>query len=376
MESGHWDFLAVRYAAVSRALALQCQREPDLYGVVVEGAYCFQDMMLGRLLQLAGPETTFIVLSERPGLFAMAGPNIRHDELVFGGRLVDLVPTLLAIFGLPAGADMRGRVLVEAFREPVEPARIPTWEPGPGEPPAPDAPDISAAIRQLAALGYSERIDGQALRELEAARAEEAFTLGCVHLFAGHAVEAIAPFEEAIRRGTERPEAEWYLAQAYIEAGRAADARDLVERALAGRPDHPYANLLRANLAIAERDFGRALASLRLADECPRQNPTVRLLVGRVNLALRQWDAAERAFREALADDAGALAHAGLAEALLGRGADREAAGAALDAIAIDFDLPAAHHALGVALSRMGETRRAEKAFAVCRALRPATGMA
>src|SRR6185436_6055448 len=101
---------------------------------------------LGRLVELAGPETTFIVLSDhgfqsdhlRPaqsanvvdwhrayGMIAMAGPGIKTDELVFGGGLLDVAPTVLALFGLPAGEDMPGRVLTEAFSEPMTPPRIP-----------------------------------------------------------------------------------------------------------------------------------------------------------------------------------------------------------------------------------------------------------
>jgi hypothetical protein len=36
----------------------------QLYRHVVNGVYCFDDLMLGRLIELAGPDTTFIVLSD------------------------------------------------------------------------------------------------------------------------------------------------------------------------------------------------------------------------------------------------------------------------------------------------------------------------
>ena len=74
----------------------------DLYKDVVRGAYRFHDMMLERLLQLAGPETTVILCSDhgfesgsqRPhgiprepagpavwhrqyGILVMAGPGIK-----------------------------------------------------------------------------------------------------------------------------------------------------------------------------------------------------------------------------------------------------------------------------------------------------------
>ena len=131
----------------------------ELYRDVIDGVYCFQDMMLGRLIELAGPDTAFLVLSDhgfqaghrRPGgdfemsvekaiewhrshgMLAMAGPGIRHDELVFGAGLLDVAPTVLTLLGLPVGKDMQGRVLAEAFDRPVEPAAIETWDSVDGE---------------------------------------------------------------------------------------------------------------------------------------------------------------------------------------------------------------------------------------------------
>ena len=40
----------------------------------------------------------------------------------------DLTPTILALFGLPVGQEMDGRVLVQAFDEVPQVERIPRWE--------------------------------------------------------------------------------------------------------------------------------------------------------------------------------------------------------------------------------------------------------
>ena len=58
----------------------------------------------------------------------MRGPGIRKDEWVWGANLLDVVPTVLHLLGLPVGEDMDGRVLLEAFEETGRPARIPSWE--------------------------------------------------------------------------------------------------------------------------------------------------------------------------------------------------------------------------------------------------------
>ncbi len=94
-----------------------------MYKEVVKSAYRFHEMMLERLLDLAGPETTVIFCSDhgfesgsqRPrgtprepagpaawhrqyGIFVMAGPGIRRDERIYGLSLIDLAPTVLTLF--------------------------------------------------------------------------------------------------------------------------------------------------------------------------------------------------------------------------------------------------------------------------------------
>ena len=96
-------------------------------------------MMLERLLELAGPETTVILCSDhgfesgsqRPrgtprepagpavwhrqyGIFVMAGAGIRRDERINGASLIDVAPTVPYHFSvLPIGEDMDGRPLLK-----------------------------------------------------------------------------------------------------------------------------------------------------------------------------------------------------------------------------------------------------------------------
>ena len=62
------------------------------------------------------------------GILAMAGPGIKQDELLHGAGILDITPTLLAMFGLPVGDDMDGKVLAGAFEEPPPVQSIPSWE--------------------------------------------------------------------------------------------------------------------------------------------------------------------------------------------------------------------------------------------------------
>src|SRR5436305_6733171 len=97
------------------------------------GIYRFHDLMLQRLLELAGPEAHILIVSDhgfesgarrprervepakwhRPqGIFVLHGPGIRADERIEGATLLDVAPTALTLLGLPIGDDMEGKPLM------------------------------------------------------------------------------------------------------------------------------------------------------------------------------------------------------------------------------------------------------------------------
>jgi predicted AlkP superfamily phosphohydrolase/phosphomutase/predicted Zn-dependent protease len=210
MQNEPWDFATVYFNAVDHLshpfmkyhpprLPWIDERKFEIYSEVITGVYRFHDMLLGVLMALAGPEAHVIVMSDhgfepgalrlkniprepagiaaqhRPlGMIAMCGPGIKRDQRIYGGSLLDICPTLLALFGLPVGQDMDGRVLVEAFDVPPEVATIPSWDSVPGEdgrhPPNMRLDPVAAAesLQQLVDLGYIEAPSSdsqQAVRE-------------------------------------------------------------------------------------------------------------------------------------------------------------------------------------------------------------------
>src|SRR5206468_3012433 len=115
------------------------------------------DEVLGRLIA-AAPGRTVMVVSDhgfrngddRPtdylpyttgqpvewhkeyGIFVLSGPGARRGALLEKASVYDVAPTLLYLGGLPAGEDMKGRVVEEAI-DPAElaknrPRRIPSYE--------------------------------------------------------------------------------------------------------------------------------------------------------------------------------------------------------------------------------------------------------
>src|SRR4029077_1056746 len=91
------------------------------------------------------------------GVFVAAGPGLKADSIIHGASLLDITPTILAMFGLPVGRDMEGKVLVNAFEKLPEIERIPSWEevddpsagPRVGKPLADDPQAAAAALQQL-----------------------------------------------------------------------------------------------------------------------------------------------------------------------------------------------------------------------------------
>jgi len=196
LEAEPWDFAAVYFDTIDHAghrfmrfhpprQARVPEREFELYRDVVANVYRHHDAMLGRYLELAGAETHVILVSDhgfhsdeqRPqwipaepagpasehrhfGIIVMAGPGLREGEQIHGSSVLDVAPTVLAVFGLPVGQDMDGTPQVQAWTQPPEVRRIASWDdvPGPDGRHPPEAgcdPRAAAAqLEQLVALGY------------------------------------------------------------------------------------------------------------------------------------------------------------------------------------------------------------------------------
>jgi predicted AlkP superfamily phosphohydrolase/phosphomutase len=156
-----------------------------LYSGVLAACYRWHGAMLGRLLELAGPDVTTIIVSDHGfetgarrtpdlpaeltgptqdhrqfGVIAMAGAGIKTDERIFGASLLDIAPTVLHLFGMPVGRDMDGKVLLAALDNPAPVQRLDSWDAVDGDagthPPgsAMDPLDAVEAMKQLQALGY------------------------------------------------------------------------------------------------------------------------------------------------------------------------------------------------------------------------------
>jgi predicted AlkP superfamily phosphohydrolase/phosphomutase/Flp pilus assembly protein TadD len=415
MARGDWRYTVVHYDLLDRVshvfMAYRAPAHPDVpiadcdtYGDVVTAGYVFADMMLARLLELAGDDSAVVVVSDhgfrsgrwRPatagrgrgavnwhrqqGIFVMRGPGVQRDEWIWGASLLDVAPTLLVLLGLPVGADMDGRPLLQAFDERVPVQTIPSWETAdsarvvPSRLTAPDAAEARLELVRLVEQGYLDARDTTGDDAAARAAVELSLTEARVHVEADHPHQALPLLRDLHDR---HPNVDVYsleLASVLQQLGELDECRRLVEEVIGRGLPSPDMHRLQASLLFAEGRFEHALDHLFLAEQSEPDDVRIHCTIGETYLKLERWEEAERAFLRALDLDEGlARAHHGLAVMCLGRRRWQDAAEAALKAVGLDACRPLAHYHLGVALARLGEVDGATRAFEMCLRLRPGT---
>jgi predicted AlkP superfamily phosphohydrolase/phosphomutase/Tfp pilus assembly protein PilF len=168
-----------RAQGLSGELAEQQRR----YGDAVEQVYQLADRIVGEYMEAAGKDATLIVLSDHgfqlgelqedpsktrdmrrvsekfhreEGILYMWGRKVKQNARFDGAKLVDVVPTVLALSGLAPARDMPGRVLTEGLDLKVPGPRVASYEKG-GAATAVAATDTSAnpeIMERLKSLGY------------------------------------------------------------------------------------------------------------------------------------------------------------------------------------------------------------------------------
>ncbi len=280
-----WDYMAVYYDGIDHFghgfMKYHPPRQPwvkeedfELYKEVIESGYRFHDMMLGVLMQLAGDDTTIMLISDhgfepgnlRPqsipnepagpaaehspyGIFVLRGPGIQKGERIYGASLLDIAPTILHLYGLPVGRDMDGKVLVNCFEDEQQVAFIDSWEDvegehGDGRHPKGAQLDVAESresLKQLVDLGYIDEPNPDQ----------------------GKAID------ETIR------ELQYNLAQAYMDGGRYTEAAKILQKQWDRWPN--------------ESRFGTKLLSCHLAlEEAEKSRATFDLLIERKKVAVQE----------------------------------------------------------------------------------------
>jgi tetratricopeptide (TPR) repeat protein len=407
-----WDFMAVYYRTVDEISHFFMPYHPprmegipeadfELYKQVVTGIYKLHDLFLCRLMQLAGPDTAIVLVSDhgfhsdhlrpkftprvpagitvwhRPqGVFIASGAGFKRDELVYGARLLDIAPTILHWFGLPVGADMEGRVLEEIFDGPKRPVEtVPTWETGDDSQrkrkslgPGAD----KALLEQFVALGYIDEIPddpGQAAAETNR---ENDWNIARACMYGQRYEQALPLLENCFHAAPFRTDYAQVLATCQMQLGLLDEADATVAKAAETFGRTEQADLVRASIAIQKEDFHAALEALERVREKSPGEVQLQLMLAQSYQALRRFSDAETAARAVLAADP----HNAQAFLVLARGflhADRaeEAADAAAECIGLQFGNPQGHFLLGAALASREQFEEAVRPLENCLTLAP-----
>ena len=410
-KSEPWHFLGVYFQALDElghhfmpyhppVLAGIDAREAAIHGQVMEMGCRFHDRMLGHLIELAGPDTTVIVVSDhgfesgpqrpgtvandhttmagwhrRYGVVAMAGPGIVAGERLYGSSVLDIAPTVLHLLGLPVGADMDGKVLLSAMEQPGTVERRDSWD----EVWSPTVPrggrsgaEEQAAMEQLAALGYLEAPapDVGAARDL--ARREIAYNRISSLVDAGKAAEAVPLARELAAECPSERRHQLKSIQTLLAARQPAEAQLALADLEARLGPCSATQRMTAHCLVALRRPVEAMAHFREAEALGGPNPLLHEHIGSILLQQRQWKDAENRFRAALALEADRPhSFVGLARALVRQDRDAEALDAALDAVGLLHFLPIGHFQLGAILAKMGDYDRAAQSFETGLSMQP-----
>ena len=398
-----WDFMAVYYRAIDEIshhfmhyhpprLAGIPDEDFEIYQHVVRATYRAHDMMLQRLLHLAGPETTVILVSDhgfhsdhlRPeftprvpagitvwhrnqGILLAKGPGIAPGRHLYGARLLDITPSILHHFGLPCGADMEGRVLQELFSEARALQSIPTWEDPGGTKKrrgSLSAGESKELLDQFVALGYIDAVSDDPTEAAEGTARENKWSLARAYLHTGKHEAALPLLEACFTAVPERTDFAQTLARTQLALGLADEAGETLAICLESLGNTATAHLLQGRICYEKGQHAQALVHLAAArSQAPRSVPVLELSC-RAYAVLKCWkDAHDTAELLCNIDPTNVQAFVTLTRCHLRNSQPEAAVETALAAISLQFASPRAHQLLGRALVLLGEWEPAQKAL-------------
>ncbi len=289
MQNEPWDLCSVYYDAIDHFghgfMKFHPPQKPSIsdedyriFNYVIEAGYRYHDMMLGTLMDLAGEDTTIILLSDHGfhpddlrltnipdepagpaaehrqfGIFVASGPGLKKDERLYGANLLDICPTLLHLFDLPVGEDMDGKVLTNIYQDKPGPiAAIPTWDIVPGDHGMHPVDrqispqDSQDALNQLIALGYIDQPDQDKSVALKKTTRELDYNLAQAYLDGGLYTQAAELLDKLYQEWPLEHRFGFQLSIAYKALGHADKIRETVTKIIERRTE--VANEARATI--------------------------------------------------------------------------------------------------------------------------------
>jgi tetratricopeptide (TPR) repeat protein len=364
------------------------------------------------------------------GIFCLGSPGVLRGERIYGASVLDIAPTILHLFGLPAGKDMDGKVLINAFADRRLPPRIPSWDEVPGEDGrhAPgeqyDGASAAESLKQLVALGYIAPPGDDERKTVEKCVQENRYNLARAWMDAGSPANAAEILRDLIAQDQEQGRFHHHLFECLLQRGdwkEAKEALDAFDRAAADfapraarelerrRTEKPDRDLVAERGETQEREIyeRRELAEKAGGFGLQRLMLRCRLAGAQSSKTQHEQKAAARELLEQLAAQAGARRHLTLflaqnflaledreralefarrarradpesweamtLEARIHHAAGRhnEAVNCAIESLSLVYFQPVLHYILGLSLRRLGDEERAAEEFRVALAQAP-----
>ncbi len=377
-------------------LAGTSRQEMELFGGIVDRYYERQDRFLGEIVQAAGNDCDFLVVSDhgfksdnnRPpnsdstieagkaadwhtpvGVFVAAGPDFKVATELGAASVLDVAPTVLALFGMPVARDMDGQPLSEALKQDFLTGHPVAWIDSYGglrqqeaESAAVASSGDAAMIEKLRSLGYigEERLTATNNR-------------GILALEEGDVDSAIGSFEKALGSGGEVEQmALTNLARAWLVRGDLRRAREYAEKAITTGSDNKVALTILSGIQLKEGDAAGAEKSLRTALDI---DPTLVLAhskLGELYQKQGNLDAALAEFHKVIEiAPLSPIEFNNIGNIHRKRGELDQAMEAYRDALRCDAQYIGAYNNLGLCLQEKGKLEEAEALYAKALQIRP-----
>ncbi len=378
----------------------------DLFNNVNVAGYRYHDMLLGRLLDLAGDDAIVMLVSDhgfhpdhlRPtklplrdepaapalehspyGIIVAKGPGIKQDERIYGASLLDITPTILPILGLPVAKDFDGKVLMNIFEEPINVEVIDSWEDEEGydgqhkEEIEVDPDEAKASLQQLIDLGYIEDPGPNAQAAIERTIMYNKYFLARAYVNGGKLLDALPLFEELWEENRDNSRFGIRLVNTYLGLEMLQEARKVADEVFElNLTDTPNLRILDGTILMKEQKYQKALEAFNAAFEKNPEAAGLNLLLARNYNNLRRFQKAfEAVNRELAINYENPEAHRILGTIFMRQGAFEKAAESFLNAIGLRYQFPLAHKALGDCLLELGIYDRAAEAYQVALSMFP-----
>lgn len=418
LRKSKWDFMAIYFDLIDHfchsfmkyhppKLSRISQDQFDIFKDAVVGAYRFQDMMLGRVLDLIDEDTTVIIMSDHGfesgnkrilkmpkvaaapaldhrqfGIFVASGPNIKKNEKIFGLSLIDIAPTVLHHFGLPVGKDMDGKVILDIFIDTKPPKYIESWEDVKGDfaelkkEEVEDNFSDEETMEQLIELGYIERPDEKIETAIHKTKCDLKHNLARVYLGKKDFEKAKELLLDLIEEEEPIDVAPYYLDLINVNLGleNFNDAEKYFTEFNKIKTKVNYNTYFIEAQILAGKGYNRKALKVLIDAKNRKPNAEVWFRIGSVNLTLENFKEAQKAFENAIEIESDkAKYHRGISEALFELKEYQESAEHAFTSIELVKYFPAAHYMLGRALEKLGDLENAKIAFKTATTLKAKT---